>query len=105
MRNLKDLTMTIQRHFDRQPPLKFGDADTVLDALFWLCSEFHNPDGEKIRAQFEKLRAHLILPPQEFDAVFDIVSDLCIIQGRTDFTTGIRLGMLLMQACLEPVDV
>lgn len=96
---MKELTETLQQHFERQPPVSYGDADTILDALFWLYTEHNSLDCEKIKGLFRKLREYLNLPPQEYDEVFYIVSDLCILHGRSAFAEGIRLGMQLMQEC------
>lgn len=42
-----------------------------------------------------------ILALQEFDPVFDTVSDLCIDHERLAFYEGLRLGITLMQELKE----
>lgn len=100
MCNLKEQGELLWRHFEKQPPVSYGDANTILDALFWLYTEHNSLDCEKIKVQFTKLREHLKLPPQEYDEVFYIVSDLCVLHGRAAFMEGVRLGMRLMQECM-----
>ncbi|MBQ3194790.1 MAG: hypothetical protein IJB59_14610 [Oscillospiraceae bacterium] len=100
MCNTKDQGIILRRHFEKQPPVSYGDADTILDALFWLYTENNSLDCEEIKVQFARLREYLDLPPKEYDEVFYAVSDLCVLHGRTAFVEGIRLGMQLMQECM-----
>lgn len=95
MYNLKEHGEILQRYFESQPHIRYGDADALLDALFWLYTEHNNFDCEKVKAQFAKLREHLKLSPQEYDEVFYTVSDLCLFHGRSAFAAGIRLGFQL----------
>ena len=91
---MEKLIEVLQQHFAQDPPA-YGDAESVLDMLFWHYTEYNQIDNEKIKAQFAKLRDYLNLPPQEYDEVFYIVSDLCILHSSTAFAEGIRWGFQL----------
>lgn len=54
MNNSKEYAEILQQHFENQPSVSYGDADTILDALFWLYTEHNNFDCEKVKAQFKK---------------------------------------------------
>lgn len=95
MCNTKEQGEILRRYFEKQPSVSYGDADTILDALFWLYTEHNSLDSDAIMAQFAKLREYLKLPPQEYDEVFYTVSDLCILHSRSAFTEGVRLGFQL----------
>lgn len=101
MRDTMEQGNILMRYFGKQPPVSYGDADTILDALFWLYTENNNLDCAEVKAQFARLREYLNLPSKEYDEVFYVVSDLCVLYSRTAFTEGIRLGMQLMQECME----
>lgn len=95
MIRLKEMAEVLRQYFEKQSPVNYGGADTILDALFWLYIEHNSLDCDVVKAQFAKLREYLKLPPQEYDEVFYIVSDLCILHSRSAFTEGIRLGFQL----------
>lgn len=75
------LMEALRQYFSQNPPV-YGDAESVLDMLFWYYIENNQMDNEKIKTQFAKLRDRLSLPPQEYDEVFYIVSDLCMEHSR-----------------------
>ena len=91
---MEKLIEVLQQHFAQNPP-DYGNAVSVLDMLFWHYTEHNQIDNEAIKTQFAKLRDYLNLPPQEYDEVFYIVSDLCILHSRSAFTEGIRWGFQL----------
>lgn len=93
---MEKLVEALQQHFDQNPPT-YGDAESVLDMLFWHYTEYNQIDNEKIKAQFAKLRDYLNLPLQEYDKVFYIVGDLCVEHSRLAFREGMRLVLALLQ--------
>lgn len=93
---METLVEVLQQHFAQNPPA-YGDAESVLDMLFWHYTEYDQIDNEKIKAQFAKLRDYLNLPLQEYDEVFYIVSDLCVEHSRLAFREGIKLVFVLLQ--------
>ncbi len=81
----------------KQTPPNHGDAESILDLLYWHYAEFNPIDNQKIRDSFATLRKqypHLSL--QEFDSIYSTVSDLCIEIERLAFLEGLRLGVTLM---------
>ena len=93
---MEKLIEVLQQHFTQNPP-DYGDAESVLDMLFWYYTEYNQIDNEKIKTQFAKLRDYLNLQPQEYDEVFYIVGDLCIEHSRLAFQEGMRLILALLQ--------
>ena len=93
---MEKLIEVLQKHFAQNPPA-YGDAESVLDMLFWHYTEYNQIDNEKIKAQFTKLRDFLNLPSQRYDEVFYIVGDLCIEHSRLAFQEGMRLILALLQ--------
>lgn len=93
---MENLIETLQKYFRQKPP-NYEDAESVLNLLFWHYTEYNQINNEKIKEQFTKLREYLKLPPQEYDEVFYIVSDLCMEHGRLAFQEGIKLVFALLQ--------
>lgn len=81
----------------KQNPLSHGDAESVMEFLYWHYAENNPIDNAKIRDCFTKLRQqspHLSL--EEFDPIFTTVSDLCEEHERLAFLEGLRLGVTLI---------
>lgn len=97
---MKELAVILKKHFEQNSP-NYGDADSVLDMLYWHYTEYSSPDNEKIVNQFAALRKLVNFSPKEYDQVFYIVSDLCLEHGRLAFQEGIRLGMLLIHGVTD----
>jgi len=91
---MEKLIETLQYHFRQNPP-GYGNAESVLDALYWRYAEYGSSDSEKIRGQFDALRKLVNIPPKEYDQVFYLVSDLCLEHGRLAFREGIKVGMAM----------
>ncbi len=86
----------LEEHFKQNPP-NHGDLDSVMDVLHWYYAENNPIDNQKIRDGFAKLRSQFPdLSLQEFDPIFDTVSDLCVEHERLAFYEGLRLGVTLM---------
>lgn len=91
---MEKLLEVLQQHFAQNPP-DYGDAESVLDILYGHYTEHGSSDSEKIMSQFIALRSLVNLPPQEYDPIFYVVSDLCIEYGRLAFFEGLRMGIQL----------
>lgn len=91
---MENLIEVLQQHFAQNLPAD-GDAESVLDILYGYYIEHGSSDNEKIMNQFATLRALVDLPPQKYDPIFYVVSDLCIEHGRLAFSEGLHMGIQL----------
>lgn len=91
---MEKLIEVLQKHFAQNPPA-YGGAESVLDILYGYYIEHGSSDNEKIMNQFATLRALVDLPPQKYDPIFYVVSDLCIEHGRLAFSEGLHMGIQL----------
>ena len=74
------------------------DADTILDALFWVYSEAACADSQAVRQHNENLNRLLNgLPAERVNTIIDTVNDLCWEHERQGFINGFKLGMRLDQ--------
>lgn len=90
------------RDYCKQNPLNHGNAESIMEFLYWHYAEFNPIDNQKIRDSFAKLRRqypHLSL--EEFDPIFTTVSDLCVEHEHLAFLEGLRLGVTLMMELLN----
>lgn len=90
------------RDYCKRNPLNHGDAESVMEFLYWHYAESNSIDNEKIRDSFAKLRQqypHLSL--EKFDPIFTTVSDLCVEHEHLAFLEGLRLGVALMTELAE----
>lgn len=86
------------QNYCKQNPPNHGDAQSVMNLLYWTYTEYNPIDDKKLKNGFAKLRSQFPnLSLQEFDPVFTIVSDLCGDHERLAFYEGLRLGVTLMQ--------
>ena len=74
------------------------NEESILESLFWLNNENHPINSDKIKKGFDELR-HTIgwLHSHEFDRVYNIVCDLCVLHSEAAFAEGVRIGVLLMK--------
>ncbi len=87
----------LKEHF-KQNPLNHGDMESVLEVLYWYYAENNPINNRKIRNSFAKLRSQFPnLSLQEFDPIFDTVSELCVKDQHLAFYEGLRLGVTLMK--------
>lgn len=82
-------------HFAENPP-QIGDADTVLDMIYWEYAEHNNIDNDNIKKLFKRLREIVPLNGREFDEVLYLVCDLSLEYGRLSFIGGCSIGIKLM---------
>jgi len=101
---MKKYIQALQEYCKQNPP-SHGDAQSVMNLLYWTYTQYNPADEQKLRDGFAKLRSqfpHLSL--QDFDPVFNTVCDLCIDHERLAFYEGLRLGVTLMQE-LQEVEI
>ncbi len=78
-------------------PIRLTDRETILETLYWLYAENPPTDCTKLREGYARLRAQLnFMKPEEYDVVFDTVSELCTESEQLAFYAGVRLGAALM---------
>ncbi len=90
------------RYYCQRNPLNHGDAESVMEFLYWHYAEFNPIVNQKIRDGFTQIRrqySHLSM--EEFDPIFTTVSGLCVEHERLAFLEGLRLGMTLMMELAE----
>lgn len=93
---MKKAAETLKKHIQENPP-NYGDADSLMDMLYWYYIDTNTLDNKRIRAHFDSLRLIIPLSREEYDQVFYIVSDLCLEHGRLAFRLGLLFGVQLMQ--------
>lgn len=73
-----------------------AETDSVLEALYWLCSEsesFQNPNAIPI---YEQLHSILeTLPDEQSTQITDLVNHLCKEHEKTGFIVGAKIGRLI----------
>ena len=91
----------LQQYCKRNPP-NHGDCQSVINLLYWTYTEYNPIDEQKLKDSFAKLQNQFPnLSLQEFDPVFDTVSNLCSSYEQLAFYEGLRLGVTLMQELKE----
>lgn len=77
----------------RQHPPNLGNEESMVDALFMQYSQRESCSNDTIRNLFTQLREQVRLPPEEYDAVFYVVCDLCLEHGRLAFREGAKTAI------------
>ena len=76
-----------------------GDAETVLDQLYYAYAESHESDPPEISEGFKELECFLeTLPLDDNNAVFNLCCRLCSAYERKAFIDGLQYGAHLMKA-------
>ena len=92
---LRKLSTYIAEH---PQDIHVGDADTILDALFWLYSETECADSQAVQQYNENLNRLLqCLSGDQMNSIIDTVNDLCWEHDRRGFINGFKIGMRLEQ--------
>ena len=85
----------LQEYLDRNP-IGYTDGNSLLEQLYWCYIEANTFDNSEIREQFEKIYSDMPeLPMEKFDAIFDKISTLTILQEKYAFQVGAKIGMRL----------
>lgn len=93
---VKKIADIVKSYVDQNPP-DCGNAQDVVDRIFWCYMENNRVDNGKTNACYAALREKVNLPLRDYDEVLYIVSDLSLEYGRLAFMEGLKVGMLLMQ--------
>lgn len=92
---MDDLAELLRDYVAQNPPA-CGDAQAVVDKIYWAYMESNRMDGERINRLYEDLRARINLPLREYDEVLYTISDLNIEYGRHAFLEGLKVGLVLL---------
>ena len=92
---MKKLAQLLKSYVQQNPP-NCGNAQDVVDQLYWCYMERNRIDNDKTNVCYDALRKKVNLPLREYDEVLYIVSDLCLEYGRHAFMEGLKVTMLLM---------
>lgn len=101
MRKIKEFVENLRQYVEKQPSVDYGDANSIMEALYWMYMENNNLENETVKEYFAKLREQVGMPSEEYDEVFYIVSSLCLEHGKLAFQGGFSLAMALMQEVNE----
>lgn len=93
---VKKIADIVKSFVDQNPP-DCGNAQDVVDRLYWCFMEHNRVENRKTNDCYARLREKVNLPLREYDEVLYIVSDLCLAHGRLAFMEGLKVGILLMQ--------
>ena len=98
---MERLAKLLKDYVAENPPA-CGDAQAVVDQLYWAFMENHRSDNDKTKEYYAVLQEQVKLPMREYDEVLYTVSSLSMEYGRVAFMEGLKIGMLLMQNTFEP---
>ena len=77
------------------------EEESLVDALFMQYSQREPCSNDTIRNLFTQLREQVRLPPEEYDAVFYVVCDLCLEHGRLAFREGAKTAIRFLREVSE----
>lgn len=97
---MKELVNILRCYVEQNPPA-CGDAQTVVDQLYWAFMENYRIDNDKTSEYYAVLREQVKLPMREYDEVLYTVSSLSLEYGRIAFLEGLKIGIVLMQEMLQ----
>lgn len=84
------------REYLTQNPIRYAEGDSLLEQLYWCYGEANTFDISEIKAQYQKLRCSILeVSEGRFDEIFDIISTLFVLQEKTAFQIGAKIGMRL----------
>ena len=98
---MERLAKLLKNYVAQRPPV-CGDAQAVVDQLYWAFMENHRSDNDKTKEYYDVLQEQVKLPMREYDEVLYTVSSLSMEYGRVAFMEGLKIGMLLMQNTIDP---
>lgn len=95
--NINDFINALNTHVEAQiPNYQDGDADSLLEMLFNVYTEFNGFDNEIIREDFNALYAAMNGKPlREMDQIIYPVCTLCRDHEKTGFIEGVKVGIRL----------
>lgn len=97
---MEEVFKSMEAWFRKHPP-NLGDEESMMDALFMQYSQRESCSNDTIRNLFTQLREQVRLPPEEYDAVFYVVCDLCLEHGRLAFREGAKTAFRFLREVSE----
>lgn len=80
------------------PNYQDGDAESLLEMLFNVCTELNGFDNQIIRKDFNNLYAAMNgMTLREMDQIIYPVCTLCRDHEKTGFQEGVKVGIRLAQ--------
>ena len=73
-----------------------AETDSVLEALYWLCSESESFQNPNLVSDYEQLCSILEhLPDEQSTQITDLIYHLCKEHEKAGFVVGVRVGRLI----------
>ena len=73
-----------------------AETDSVLEALYWLCSESENFQNPNLISDYEQLCSILEqFPEEQSTRITDLIYHLCKEHEKVGFVVGVRVGNLI----------
>lgn len=70
-----------------------AETDSVLEALYWLCSESENFQNPNLISDYEQLCSILEqFPEEQSTRITDLIYHLCKEHEKTGFIVGVTIG-------------
>ncbi len=97
--DLQKFVVTLKEYVTQQVPnYQDGDAESLLEMLFNVYTEFNGFDNEIIRNDFNKLYEVMNGKTlREIDEIIYPVCTLCRDHEKTGFEEGVKVGIRLVQ--------
>lgn len=90
------------REYLAQNPIRYAEGESLLEQLYWCYIEANTFDNSEMKAQYQKLRCCMPeVSEGRFDEIFGIVSNLFVLQEKTAFQVGAKLGLRLAAELLD----
>ena len=90
------------REYLSQNPISYAEGESLLEQLYWCYGEANTFDIWEIKTQYQKLRCSIPEVTEErFDEIFNIISNLFVLQEKTAFQIGAKIGMRLAAELFE----
>lgn len=96
---MRSITKALKAYLSSHPfHSRCCDSETVLDQLYLVYSESHEPDPPEVENGFAELEAFLeALPLDDNSAVFSLTCRLCAVYEKKAFRDGLLYGAYLMR--------
>ena len=97
--DLQKFVVALKVHLDQQTPnYQNGDAESLLEMLFNVYTEFNGFDNQVIREDFNNLYAAMNGKTlREMDQIIYPVCTPCRDHEKTGFQEGVKVGIRLAQ--------
>jgi len=92
---MQDYGDKLKEYLDKNP-IGYAEEDSLLEQLYWCYGEANSYDISEMKAQYQKLRCAIPeITEERFDEIFNIINTLFVLQEKTAFQIGAKLGMRL----------